>query len=113
MVEDRAGVKRWVFQSRLGTQIIYKSQGFVCGLATELKHAWKSQARVRIMGPWGTILMCNGTLRDGQDRPLLAFGPSRRASTGVIWPLVENSSVLPFGAGHLQLLCPGPGVRTE
>lgn len=52
MVEDRAGVKRWVFQSRLGTQIIYKSQGFVCGLATELKHAWKSQAS-QDHGPMG------------------------------------------------------------
>lgn len=77
--------EKGIFQSHPGTQIIYKIQGFVCGLATELKHAWKSQAGVKIMGPWVTILMCHGMLRDGQDRPALSSGPSRRRSTGVIW----------------------------
>lgn len=50
LVQDRAGVKKLLFQSHLGTQIIHKIQGFVCGLGTELMHVWKSQAGVRIMG---------------------------------------------------------------
>lgn len=77
----------------------------VCGLGTELRLG-KSGS-----GPVG-------------DHPKVSWGVQgwpRQTCTGVWtfkegkhwWDLVESSSELPCGAGHLQLLCPGPGFRAN